>query len=187
MKDTIFDRPLPAWNTSEYWQWLHQVANSYAQLVSQRMVTHETMRVLLALERAYPRARGVLDLAAVLLASAFYQCPKSLRAANGLPDLDKLIPVRPDAVTVLTVVSKANAFLGHVTVAADIEAAERQVLVHERMREVVENAWSEAQQRPRDPASTLAGVVEALSVFAGDARATSALLAIASGVTASMQ
>ncbi|MGA5819884.1 hypothetical protein ACPC54_18730 [Kitasatospora sp. NPDC094028] len=128
------------------------------------------VRIVIETNAAYPD--GLLDLAAALLFETARRCPPDLRR-DGAPDLARLAPVQPDALTVLEATSKTNRLLGLGLVnAADITATEEQAGTHERHRTTVEAALAAAPQG-------LDAVRAALAPADGDLGAVSAVLSMA--------
>ncbi|MFF4924248.1 hypothetical protein ACFY4B_27000 [Kitasatospora sp. NPDC001261] len=130
----------------------------------------EPVRIVIQANAAYPD--GLLDLAAALLLEAARRCPPGLRH-GATPDLSRLAPSRPDALTVLKAASDTKRLLGRGPVDADdITSTEQQVSTHEAHRPTVQAALAAASRG-------LNAVRAALGPADADPRAVSAVLAMA--------
>lgn len=171
------DSALPQEGTPAYWRLVTRAGTAFVDAARSGLVNRQAIGTVSALQGRYPH--GTLDLAVTVLADVQVRCPAQQRTEEGLPDLDRLAPARPDAIAVLEATSKTNAFFGRgLPTAADIEGVEEQVRVHDRTRELATAAWRAAASAP-DPESRRSEIRSSLTPLAADARAVAAALTLA--------
>ncbi|MEV6956096.1 hypothetical protein [Streptomyces sp. NPDC051183] len=171
------DNALPQEGTPAYWRLVTRAGVAFVDAARSGLVSREAIATISALQGRYPR--GTLDLTTTVLADVLVRCPAQQRTEEGLPDLDRLVPARSDAVTVLEATSKSNAFFGRgLATAADIEGVEEQVRVNDRTRDLVTAAWR-AAAAAADLESASSAIRSSLAPLATDARAVAAALTLA--------
>ncbi|WP_327258179.1 hypothetical protein [Streptomyces sp. NBC_01244] len=171
------DSALPQEGTPAYWRLVTRAGAAFVDAARSGLVNRQAVGTVSALQARYPQ--GALDLAVTVLADVLVRCPAHQRTKEGLPDLDRLVPARPDALTVLEAASKSNAFFGRgIATAADITGIEEQVRAHDRTLDLVTAAWRVASSAP-DLESIRSEIRSSLTPLAADALAVAAALTVA--------
>ncbi|MEU3907979.1 hypothetical protein AB0F20_29915 [Streptomyces goshikiensis] len=171
------DSTLPQEGTPAYWRLVTRAGTAFVDAARSGLVNRQAIGTVSALQGRYPH--GTLDLACTVLADLLVRCPAQHRTEEGLPDLDRLVPARPDPIIVLEAASKTNAFFGRgLATATDIAGVEEQVRAHDLTRGLVTAAWRAAASAP-DPESMRSEIRSSLTPLAADARAVAAALTLA--------